>query len=64
MTIWEVAERAAEVPGLSAGAVKNVTRFFETMARVAVELSWDTRQEFAIRPRAVRICWLRHLSTM
>jgi DNA helicase-2/ATP-dependent DNA helicase PcrA len=39
LTIWEVAERAEEVPGLSAGAVKNVTRFFETMdllkARVA-----------------------------
>jgi DNA helicase II / ATP-dependent DNA helicase PcrA len=31
LTIWEVAERAQEVPGLSAGAVKNVTRFFETM---------------------------------
>jgi DNA helicase-2/ATP-dependent DNA helicase PcrA len=31
LTIWEVAERAEEVPGLSAGAVKNVTRFFETM---------------------------------
>ncbi len=31
LTIWEVAERADEVPGLSAGAVKNVSRFFETM---------------------------------
>jgi DNA helicase II / ATP-dependent DNA helicase PcrA len=31
LTIWEVAERAEEVPGLSAGAVKNVTRFFATM---------------------------------
>ncbi|HEV7483907.1 MAG TPA: UvrD-helicase domain-containing protein [Solirubrobacterales bacterium] len=31
LTIWEVAERAEEVPGLSGGAVKNVTRFFETM---------------------------------
>jgi DNA helicase II / ATP-dependent DNA helicase PcrA len=31
LTIWEVAERADEVPGLSAAAVKAVTRFFETM---------------------------------
>jgi len=31
LTIWEVAERAEEVPGLSGGAIKNVTRFFETM---------------------------------
>jgi DNA helicase-2/ATP-dependent DNA helicase PcrA len=39
LTIWEVAERAEEVPGLSAAAVKAVSRFFETMdllkARVA-----------------------------
>jgi DNA helicase-2/ATP-dependent DNA helicase PcrA len=39
LTIWEVAERAEEVPGLSAAAIKAVTRFFETMdllkARVA-----------------------------
>jgi DNA helicase-2/ATP-dependent DNA helicase PcrA len=31
LTIWEVAERAEEVPGLSAAAVKAVSRFFETM---------------------------------
>jgi DNA helicase-2/ATP-dependent DNA helicase PcrA len=31
LTIWEVAERAEEVPGLSAAAIKAVTRFFETM---------------------------------
>jgi DNA helicase-2/ATP-dependent DNA helicase PcrA len=31
-TIWEVAERAEEVPGLSAKAIKAVTRFHETMA--------------------------------
>jgi DNA helicase-2/ATP-dependent DNA helicase PcrA len=31
LTIWEVAERAEEVPGLSAAAVKAVGRFFETM---------------------------------
>ena len=32
LTIWEVAERAEEVPGLSAAAIKAVGRFFETMA--------------------------------
>jgi DNA helicase II / ATP-dependent DNA helicase PcrA len=32
LTIWEVAERAEEVPGLSAAAVKAVSRFHETMA--------------------------------
>jgi len=31
LTIWEVAERAEEVPGLSAAAIKAVGRFFETM---------------------------------
>jgi DNA helicase-2/ATP-dependent DNA helicase PcrA len=31
LTIWEVAERAEEVPGLSAAAVKAVSRFFATM---------------------------------
>jgi ATP-dependent DNA helicase UvrD/PcrA len=31
LTIWEVIERAEEVPGLSAAAVKSVSRFFETM---------------------------------
>jgi DNA helicase II / ATP-dependent DNA helicase PcrA len=31
LTIWEVAERAEEVPGLSGAAIKAVTRFFETM---------------------------------
>ena len=31
LTIWEVVERAEEVPGLSAAAIKAVTRFFETM---------------------------------
>jgi DNA helicase-2/ATP-dependent DNA helicase PcrA len=31
LTIWEVAERAEEVPGLSAAAIKAVSRFFETM---------------------------------
>jgi DNA helicase II / ATP-dependent DNA helicase PcrA len=31
LTIWEVAERAEEVPGLSAAAVKAVSRFFGTM---------------------------------
>jgi DNA helicase II / ATP-dependent DNA helicase PcrA len=39
LTIWEVAERAEEVPGLSGAAVKAVSRFFATMdllkARVA-----------------------------
>jgi DNA helicase-2/ATP-dependent DNA helicase PcrA len=32
LTIWEVAERAEEVPGLSAAAIKAVSRFHETMA--------------------------------
>jgi DNA helicase-2/ATP-dependent DNA helicase PcrA len=32
MPIWEVAERAEEVPGLSAAAIKAVSRFSETMA--------------------------------
>jgi DNA helicase-2/ATP-dependent DNA helicase PcrA len=31
LTIWEVIERAEEVPGLSAAAVKTVSRFFETV---------------------------------
>jgi DNA helicase-2/ATP-dependent DNA helicase PcrA len=31
LTIWEVIERAEEVPGLSAAAVKSVGRFYETM---------------------------------
>ncbi len=31
LTIWEVIERADEVPGLSAAAIKSVSRFFETM---------------------------------
>ena len=31
LTIWEVAERVEEVPGLSAAAIKAVCRFFETM---------------------------------
>ncbi len=31
LTIWEVMERAEEVPGLSAAAVKSVGRFYETM---------------------------------
>jgi DNA helicase-2/ATP-dependent DNA helicase PcrA len=31
LTIWEVIERAEEVPGLSAAAIKAVGRFFETM---------------------------------
>jgi DNA helicase II / ATP-dependent DNA helicase PcrA len=31
LTIWEVIERAEEVPGLSAAAIKAVSRFHETM---------------------------------
>jgi DNA helicase-2/ATP-dependent DNA helicase PcrA len=31
LTIWEVIERAEEVPGLSAAAIKSVGRFFETV---------------------------------
>jgi DNA helicase-2/ATP-dependent DNA helicase PcrA len=31
LTIWEVAERAEQVPGLSAAAIKAVSRFAETM---------------------------------
>jgi DNA helicase-2/ATP-dependent DNA helicase PcrA len=31
LTIWEVIERAEEVPGMSAAAIKSVGRFFETM---------------------------------
>ncbi|HEU4392003.1 MAG TPA: UvrD-helicase domain-containing protein [Solirubrobacterales bacterium] len=31
LTIWEVLERVEEVPGLSAAAIKSVSRFFETM---------------------------------
>jgi DNA helicase-2/ATP-dependent DNA helicase PcrA len=31
LTIWEVMERAEEVPGLSAAAIKAVGRFYETM---------------------------------
>ena len=32
MPIWEVVERAEEVPGMSAAAIKSVGRFYETMA--------------------------------
>jgi DNA helicase-2/ATP-dependent DNA helicase PcrA len=32
LTIWEVIERAEEVPGLSGAAIKSVSRFYETMA--------------------------------
>ena len=31
LTIWEVIERAEDVPGLSAAAIKAVSRFYETM---------------------------------
>ncbi len=31
LPIWEVAERAEEVPGLSAAAIKAVSRFYETL---------------------------------
>jgi DNA helicase-2/ATP-dependent DNA helicase PcrA len=31
-TIWEVIEQVEEVPGLNGGAIKAVSRFFETMA--------------------------------
>jgi DNA helicase-2/ATP-dependent DNA helicase PcrA len=31
LTIWEVIERAEQVPGLSAAAIKAVSRFFETV---------------------------------
>jgi DNA helicase-2/ATP-dependent DNA helicase PcrA len=31
-TIWEVVESAEEVPGLNGGAIKAVSRFYETMA--------------------------------
>jgi DNA helicase-2/ATP-dependent DNA helicase PcrA len=32
LPIWEVIERAEEVPGLSGAAIKNVSRFYEIMA--------------------------------
>ncbi|HEX8754414.1 MAG TPA: UvrD-helicase domain-containing protein, partial [Solirubrobacterales bacterium] len=32
LTIWEVMERAEEVPGLSGAAIRSVSRFYETMA--------------------------------
>jgi DNA helicase II / ATP-dependent DNA helicase PcrA len=32
VTIWDVIERAEEVPGLSGAAIKSVSRFFEMMA--------------------------------
>jgi DNA helicase-2/ATP-dependent DNA helicase PcrA len=32
MTIWEVIENVEEVPGLNSGAIKAVSRFYETMA--------------------------------
>ncbi|HEX5375409.1 MAG TPA: UvrD-helicase domain-containing protein [Solirubrobacterales bacterium] len=35
LPIWEVAERAEEVPGLSAAAIKAVSRFHETMEGLA-----------------------------
>ena len=31
LTIWEVIERVEEVPGMSAAAIKAVSRFYETM---------------------------------
>jgi DNA helicase-2/ATP-dependent DNA helicase PcrA len=41
LTIWEVIERTEEVPGLSAAAIKAVSRFYETMEglRARVETS-------------------------
>ncbi len=41
LTIWEVIERAEDVPGLSAAAIKAVSRFYETMEglRARVETS-------------------------
>jgi DNA helicase II / ATP-dependent DNA helicase PcrA len=41
LTIWEVIERVEEVPGLSAKAIKTVSRFYETMEglRARVESS-------------------------
>jgi DNA helicase II / ATP-dependent DNA helicase PcrA len=38
LTIWEVIERAEEVPGLSAAAIKAVSRFFETMDLLRVRV--------------------------
>jgi len=35
LTIWEVMERAEEVPGLGAAAIKSVGRFYETMDLLA-----------------------------
>ncbi len=35
-TIWEVVESVEEVPGLNSGAVKAVSRFYETMAGLRV----------------------------
>jgi DNA helicase-2/ATP-dependent DNA helicase PcrA len=32
LPIWDVVERVEEVPGISAAAIKNVTRFYEIMA--------------------------------
>ncbi len=34
ITIWEVIERVEEVPGLAGAAIKSVSRFYETMARL------------------------------
>ncbi len=38
LTIWEVMERAEEVPGLGAAAIKSVGRFYETMDLLAARV--------------------------
>ena len=46
LTIWEVIERAEEVPGLSAAAIKAVGRFYETMdlLRMRVDAAEDVAE--------------------
>ncbi len=38
LPIWEVAERAEDVPGLSAAAIKAVSRFYEAMERLRARI--------------------------
>ena len=49
LTIWEVAERAEEVPGLSAAAIKAVSRFYETMDLLQARVDSGARSPTSCR---------------
>jgi len=49
LTIWEVMERAEEVPGLGAAAIKAVGRFYETMDLLRARVDSGDRVEDVLR---------------